>query len=239
MQGVHATRARLKRRHIAAELLISRKAEALVALAEWHASAGRQRHAACRLARCSCSRQFHDTLCGCCADDVARDQESRLDAVSAMGRELVRSSLHALTRHSPDAAREHPEMAIPALADLESGATGARRERSSWKSPASAATSLWGRLQADSRTLAADIEPFVLIGAGGEVTPVQVLSVTPGTERIDAARHYPDQDAVDRVLVALQLPPLPGLGFAHFSVRRGHEAPAAAKLEARRWPTRQ
>ena len=52
LQGVHATRSRLKRRHSHAELLLSRKAEVLVALAEWHAGASRA-HVACGMAHAS------------------------------------------------------------------------------------------------------------------------------------------------------------------------------------------
>jgi alpha-mannosidase len=230
LQGVHATRARLKRRHSTAELLMSRQAEPLVTLAAWHAGASGS--ATLRAAWCGLLQsQFHDTLCGCCADDVARDQESRLAAAAAMGRELVRSSLHALTRHSADAARENPNRVTPALVIwnpvprvrggiVVAEVTCFRRDI------------LVGPPSGRPPRVGPGYEPFVLIGAAGQVTPVQVLSVTPGTERIDAARHYPDQDEVDRVLVALQLPPLPGLGFGHFSLRRGQETPVAAKLEA-------
>ena len=57
-------------------------------------------------------------------------------------------------------------------------------------------------------------EPFALIASNGEEIPVQVLSVRPGMERIDATRHYPDQDEVDVVRIAFESPQLPGLGFA-------------------------
>jgi hypothetical protein len=50
--------------------------------------------------------------------------------------------------------------------------------------------------------------PFILrecSGAGPQLAP-QVLRVERGLERVDAARHYPDLDEVDRVRVAVLLP---------------------------------
>ena len=48
----------------------------------------------------------------------------------------------------------------------------------------------------------------------GVLIPVQVLDRRPTTERLDAARRYPDQDEVDQVRVAFQAPVVPGLGTA-------------------------
>ncbi|MEP7324663.1 MAG: glycosyl hydrolase-related protein, partial [Gemmatimonadota bacterium] len=44
--------------------------------------------------------------------------------------------------------------------------------------------------------------------------PVQVLEIVAAQERLDADRHYPDQDAVDLVHIAFNAPDLPGLGTA-------------------------
>ncbi len=77
--------------------------------------------------------------------------------------------------------------------------------------------------------------PFALITPDGARVPVQVLSVTRGTERIDAARHYPDsdQDEVDRVLIAFDAPRLPGLGLIGFAAAPDIAVPAASGLDVR------
>ena len=48
----------------------------------------------------------------------------------------------------------------------------------------------------------------------GRAIPVQVLAQRVTQERIDATRHYPDQDEVDQVRIAFRAPPVPGLGLA-------------------------
>ena len=162
---------------------------------------------------------------------MARDQESRLDAVSAIGRELVRSSLHALTGHDPDVARERPHQALPTLV-IWNPVPRARRGIVVAEITCFRRDIVVGPPAGRQPRIGPGYEPFVLIDVAGHATPVQVLSVTPGTERIDAARHYPDQDAVDRVLVAVQVPQLPGLGFAGFAAGPGHATPSATQLEA-------
>src|SRR5207244_1345402 len=47
---------------------------------------------------------------------------------------------------------------------------------------------------------------------GARPIALQLLDRRPGQERLDAARHYPDQDEVEWVRVALRLPAVPGLG---------------------------
>ena len=67
LQGVHGTRAPLKRRHGQVELLLQRIAEPLAALARQPT-----RRAVLDMAWRSLVRtQFHDTIAGCCADAVA------------------------------------------------------------------------------------------------------------------------------------------------------------------------
>src|SRR6266571_2671197 len=114
LQGVHATRAPLKRRYSAAELLLERCAEPLAALAR--RNGGRDRRSLLELAwRTLVQCQFHDTLAGCASDDVARAMAARLAEVEALGAELVRGSVHELVRHDPDVARERAADVRPAL----------------------------------------------------------------------------------------------------------------------------
>src|SRR5438128_1079231 len=70
LQGVHGTRAPLKRRYSAAELALARVAEPLAALAR--RAGGRDRRPVLELAwRALVRCQFHDAIAGCAADDVA------------------------------------------------------------------------------------------------------------------------------------------------------------------------
>src|SRR5260370_29827600 len=54
--------------------------------------------------------------------------------------------------------------------------------------------------------------PFSLVGAEGRAIPVQVLDRALTTERLDAVRHYPDQDEPDLVRGAFRAPARPGWG---------------------------
>ena len=212
LQGTHATRARMKRRHAAIERFLQRQVEPLSALAQWHRGldqAGMLRTATRALLQC----QFHDTICGCCSDLVACEQETRFTSIFATGREISRSALHAIAAHDPDLARDDPSRAVPALllwnplprprnGVVVAEVTCFRRDI------------LVGPSSGRVPKIGPGFEPFALIASNGEEIPVQVLSVRPGMERIDAARHYPDQDEVDVVRIAFESPQLPGLGFA-------------------------
>src|SRR5437773_3072570 len=114
LQGVHATRAPLKRRYGEAELALTRLAEPLAALAR--RAGGRDRRPLLELAwRALVRCQFHDAIGGCASDDVARAVEGRLTEVEAGAREIVRGSVFDLVRHDPDRAREHVTDTEPAL----------------------------------------------------------------------------------------------------------------------------
>jgi mannosylglycerate hydrolase len=211
LQGTHATRARLKRRHGAVERYLQRAVEPLTALAVLRgvdAAPALVRAATRTLLQC----QFHDTICGCCSDDVAREQEVRLASVAAMSSEVARAAVHRLVGHDPDEAREQPTAASPALVlwnpravpqggvtiaevtmfrrDILVGPPGERRARGG-----------------------DGYRPFALADATGKRRPVQLLAVESGSERVDAPRHYPDQDEVDRAWVAFDAPMIPAFGM--------------------------
>src|SRR5439155_54781 len=114
LQGVHATRAPLKRRATAAELSLERLAEPLAALAR--RAGGRDRRPLLELAWRTLARcQFHDAIAGCTIDDVARAVDGRLTNVEALARDVVRGAVLDLVHHDPDAARERAGDAAPAL----------------------------------------------------------------------------------------------------------------------------
>jgi alpha-mannosidase len=230
LQGVHATRAPLKRRYSAAELGLERCAEPLAALAR--RAGGRDRRPLLELAWRTLVRcQFHDALAGCASDDVARDLGARLTSVEALSRELVRSSVWDLVRHDPDAAREHAAEARPALVlwnpaarprggvvvadvtlfrrDMPVGPPGGRAAREG-----------------------AGDRPWSLHGPDGRALPLQLLDRRVGTERLDAARHYPDLDEVEQVRVAFRAPTVPGLGLVTAGLRVGAAPPAALRPAA-------
>jgi hypothetical protein len=114
LQGVHGTRAPLKRRNSELELWLERFAEPLAALAR--RSGGRDRrpwldHAWRTLVAC----QFHDVIAGTVSDAVAQSVAARHDAVEATARELVRDSVRDLVRHDPDAVRDLASQRRPSL----------------------------------------------------------------------------------------------------------------------------
>jgi len=233
LQGVHGTRAPLKRRVSLAELWLTRAAEPLAALARRRN--GRDYRPMLEQAwRGLVQCQFHDTICGTTSDVVARETESRLASVQAYADEVVRSAAFELVGHDPDRAREQGVTQSPALAlwnpaprardgivivdctffrrDVPVGSPGGRTPRT-------------GR----------GAHAFSLHGPDGIPLPLQVLDRRTGQERLDARRHYPDQDEVDRVRVALRVPTLPGFGTAILTPGASHVTRPAetAEVQAR------
>jgi 2-O-(6-phospho-alpha-D-mannosyl)-D-glycerate hydrolase len=211
LQGTHATRARLKRQHGAAELFLQRAAEPLVALAELRGG-GNLTALLRRTWRTLLQCQFHDTICGCCSDAVAAESATRLQSVAAAASEIVRAALATLTDDDPDRARTDPSATTATLllwnplpkpvagivvADL----TFFRRDI------------LVGPPNDRLPRVGGGAVGFVLVDDVGASFPVQVLSRTRGSERLDANRHYPDQDEVDRVRVAFDAPATAGFGL--------------------------
>jgi alpha-mannosidase len=211
LQGVQATRAPLKRRHAEAELLLERTAEPLAALA-FASGKGDRRPLLRDTWRTLVRSQFHDSIGGCTSDAVARRVAGRLDDALEAGRELARSSLDALIGNDPDRAREHPEDTAPRLVLWNPAA----RERSG---AVVVADLTWfrrdvlvGPPSGREPRRGDGARAIALLGADGPIA-LQPLGRTTGFERLDATRHYPDQDEVDLVRVAFRAPPLPGLGF--------------------------
>jgi alpha-mannosidase len=210
LQGVHGTRAGLKRRHAVAELALSRLAEPLAGLAQ--AMRGGDRRGLLRHAwRALLRSQFHDSIAGTTSDSVARRVELRLDDARRLASEIARTSVNQLAGNDPDRARDHPEATAPRLVlwnpvprrrkavtiadvswfrrDVLVGPTGDRQPR-----------------------VGSGQRLFHLIGPAGEI-PVQPLGGGSGHERLDAPRHYPDQDEVDWTRVAFRTPEIGGMGL--------------------------
>jgi len=231
LQGVHATRAPLKRRSSAAELFLERFAEPLAALARRAGAGmggGRDRRPLLELAWRTLVRcQFHDAIAGCASDDVARAVDARLTSVEALAREVVRGSVLDLVRHDPDAVRDR--------------ATDPQHALVLWNP---AARPRGGVVVADVTLFRRDVpvgppsgraprhdpgfRSFGIAGRDGRPIPMQLLDRRPGQERLDAARHYPDQDEVDWVRVALRPPAVPGLGVWCAGLTPGTSRPERA-----------
>jgi len=230
LQGVHGTRAPLKRRHGQVELWLERLAEPLVALARY--AGGRDRRPILESAwRTLVRTQFHDTIAGSTADAVAAAAEHRLTAVAAYAAEMTRGGLMDLVGHDADLQRERADGSEPKLVlwnptpRSRGGVTVADVtvfRRDVLVGPASG-----GRLPRQGT----GYRPFGLYGQEGRPIAIQVLAQRVTQERTDAARHYPDQDEVDQVRIAFRAPPVPGLGLA--ALKAGAAVPLSRAEDVR------
>ena len=215
LQGVHATRASLKRRHAVAELALHRMAEPLAALAQ--TTRGGDRRGLIQHAwRTLLQSQFHDSIAGTISDPVARRVELRLEDVRSVASEISRTSLDELVGNIPDRARAKPETVAPRLVLWN---PVARRRKTVVVTDLS-----WFRRDVlvgppGDRTsrIGPGHHPFHLFDSAGEV-PVQTLGRRTGQERLDAPHHYPDQDEVDWTRVAFRTPEVGGFGLATLEV---------------------
>ncbi len=212
LQGVHGSRARLKRRYGEAERWLA-AAETLTGVEE--RSGGRlDRQLLEPLSRTLVRSQFHDTLAGTVNDEVGREQAVRLDAVVTGCREVVRERLLELAGLAADERRaggtaasvilwaarldawmpdDGPAASAPGVVavpidrfieDVLVGPPGARRPRQ------------------------ASLEPvFSLRAPDGAPVPYQLLRREIGLHRGDRRYGYPDLDRVERAWVALELAP--------------------------------
>jgi hypothetical protein len=224
LQGAHGTRAPLKRRNAALEVRLERVVEPLLALA-----GGDDLRALLDQAwRTLLANQFHDSICGTASDAVALAMEARFAEVEALAEELSRQALHRRLGHDPDRARSAIDRSDPRLVlwnpaarprdgvvladltwfrrDVLVGPPGTRQPRVGDGAP-----------------------PFSLVTADGRSISVQVLGRRQGQERIDAERHYPDQDEVEIVRVAFEPAPLPGLGLQTLAAGRAAASPRRSR----------
>ncbi|HVH10492.1 MAG TPA: glycosyl hydrolase-related protein [Gemmatimonadales bacterium] len=232
LQGVHGTRAPLKRRYGAAELALARLAEPLAALAR--RAGGHDRRPLLELAwRALAKSQFHDTLAGCASDAVARALEARLEEVEALTREIVRGSVHELVHHDADRARGRAPEWQPSLI-LWNPAARARRGVVVLDVTLFRRDVAVGPGTPPPPARGPDRRPLLLTTADGRPIALQVLDRRITTERLDASRHYPDQDEVEQVRLAVRAPSVPGLGFATARLARGPVPPARPAGESAR-----
>jgi alpha-mannosidase len=196
LQGVHATRAPLKRLHAEAELSLERMAEPLAALALHHRQHDARpllNHAWRTLIR----SQFHDSIAGCTSDAVAERVAARLGDALAISGEIARRGFDVVTRNDPDAARERPEGTAPRLVFY----NPVPRPRSA----VVVADLTWFRRDVlvgppgNRRSRRADAPSDRDVAKALDGIPHQILSRWHAGERLDSARHYPDLAVVDVV----------------------------------------
>ncbi len=137
--------------------------------------------------------------------------KTRIADAEIVAREVARRSLDVLIGNDPDGARDEPAKAAPALVLW----NGVPRRRS-------------GVIIADLTAFLGDVlvgppgnrrprhgdglRPVALAGPDGDVA-LQVLGCAFAHERLDSARHYPDQDEVEVTRVAFRSPDLAGFGL--------------------------
>ena len=229
LQGVHATRSRMKRRHACAELRLSRRAEPLAALAHLIGHAD-QRGVLRSAWRTLVESQFHDTIGGCASDLVAEEQAVRLTTVEVLAEDIAREAMAGITGHDADRARRQPHHAVPTLL-LWNPVPRSRRGIVTATVTCFRGDILVGPLSSRMPRTGPGYLPFVLQTSAGEQLPGQLLGVVRSVERIDAPRHSPDQDEVDRVTIAFDAPTLPGLGHSAFRTTPGHDVAGSRGLE--------
>ncbi len=228
LQGVHATRSRMKRHHARAELNLWRRAEPLAAIAAL--IGGQDQGGLLRYAwRALVESQFHDTLGGCASDLVGSEQSARLAGVESMADEVTRDAMARITGHDADLARRQPHHAVPALV-LWNPVPRARGGIVVAEITCFCSDILVGPPSDRRPRSGPGYQPFVLTTPAGERLAGQLLSVERGVERIDAPRHYPDLDAVDRVRMAFETPELPGLGLGILHQEPGEDVAAQQDL---------
>ncbi len=230
LQGVHATRAPLKRRHGQIELWLERIAEPLAALSRL--AGGRDRRPILDAAwRTLVRTQFHDTIAGSTADAVAAAAECRLTAVAAYAAEVTRGALLDLAGHDANAQRERTDGNEPTLVlwnpavRPRGGVTVA--DITVFRRDVLVGPPSDGRVAREGK----GYRPFSLYDGEGRAIPLQVLAQRRAQERVEATRHYPDQDEVDQVRVAFRAPALAGLGVA--ALTAGPPVPLARGDEVR------
>ena len=217
LQGTFASRTHQKRANALAERALVRSAEPWTALARL-AGAPSRRDLIDTAWRTLLRTHPHDTLCGCSIDGVAVAADVRFAAALVQAEGLRDDAIADLIGYDADRAREH---------------------RGAWRPVAvirnEAARPRGGVVVFDVVQFLAD-EP---VGPGSAaVTPprspgpepslhvegsrgLQVLSRRLGRERIEAPRHYPDNDWVTRTRVAAFVEAIPGYGLVGIPITTG------------------
>lgn len=220
LQGVHATRARLKAAIRHGEDLLIRWAEPQAALA-WLA-AGTDYRPLLRIAwREHLLNCFHDTLSGTTADDVAREADVRARNVIHQARGLFGDAVHERLGQDRAKARRHPDGWAPTLVLVNPSPvnrSGVVEATVTVFEQRVLVGSSAGRTRPLTRR---GTRPPTVVGADGKPIEMQVLGRYAAEERLDCPDAFPRQDRVGAFRVALRAKEVPALGMVALPVVEG------------------
>ena len=215
LQGTFGTRAGQKRANAIAERALVRGAEAWSALA-WFAGKRSRLSVMQGAWKTLLAAQPHDTLCGTSIDEVAAGMDLRLASALAQALAITSDSISDLLGRDRDAERERADSWQPVVV---------LRNDSVFTRSGVAIIELVEKLADEKVGPGSDSGPSIekLRGkAGKPAVPrgTQLLDSVVTRERLESARHYPDNDIVRVTTVAALVDGVPSLGL----VPRGLEA---------------
>ena len=220
--GTWSSRSHQKRRNARIERLLTREAEpwATIAAARRAPARGPLLRAAWRtLLEC----HPHDTLCGCSTDAVAIAAGARYAFAEVEARGIVTDSLLDLVGHDADAAR-NSRVWLPQVV-LRNASAAPRGGVAEVEIVRFIAHEPVGPGSAGVPVTDTELLPPVL--DAGRV-PLQILGRRFRSDRIDSARHYPDNDRVEVVRGVAWVGEVAGYGIRPMSI--GDALPSAASL---------
>jgi alpha-mannosidase len=209
LQGTFASRAHLKRLYSRAESLLLRDMEPWAALARIRADAVDRRALVRAAWKPLLHCQPHDTLCGCCIDDVADAVRARLRDATAAAEEIREASVMSLVGHDGNDARRRPADWSPVV--LVRNATARAR---------SGVAEIDVDLVLDDAPVgpaSAGIQPRARrtgsLSIGDAAIPLQEVTRERLFVREEASRHYPWNRLVERRRVLAWVTDVPGFGL--------------------------
>ncbi|MBI4421524.1 MAG: hypothetical protein HY560_11930 [Gemmatimonadetes bacterium] len=229
LQGVHSTRAGLKRAIAEGDRLLVRWAEPQAGLASL--AGGSDRRPLLRAAwRGHLLNHPHDTLGGCVSDDVAKDIAVRAHAAITQARGILLDALHDRLGQDRTRARRAPDRWNASLAVI---------NPSPW--PVSRVVEVTVTAFVDHVVVGRPAPPPPprpasavptprLLGPDGEAVPVQVLEAYDAYQRLDSPAAYPDQDLVRAFRVAVFPGEIPAFGLKALRVEGGDRSTSRSDL---------
>lgn len=207
--GTWSARAYQKRRNARVERLITREAEPWSAIVR--ARGGRARAPLLRTAwRTLLECHPHDTLCGCSSDDVAMAADQRFAFAETEARGIVSDALLDLVGHDADKAHEAPQMWRPVLL-VRNPAPRARGGVAEVEVTRLVTREPVGPGSAAVTPSDRELPPPAV--ADGRV-PLQVLSRSVRSARVEAARYYPHNYRMEVARCVAWVEKVPGYGVA-------------------------
>ena len=211
LQGTLASRAPQKRRYVRRERELSRDMEPWAALAAFYGRESR-RHFVNAAWHPLLLCQPHDTLCGCNIDAVARAMDLRLESAGSQAAGVREDAMLDWLGHDRDDARQNRDRWMPALVVR----NRAPRARSGVAIVELTSTIADIPVGPGSSHVAISRRVLPKTPRLADAAPAQVLSRRLDNDRVEAPRHYPDNDAVSRLQAAVWVENVPAYGVRSF-----------------------